>query len=106
MSDQDFKVVLLKKDGPKKKQVHYKKPEGDVTMGEEPLKKIGTDFKLALLKARTNKGLTQKELAAKLCVKDSVIRDYESGKVVPNGNLIHKINQELGITLPKCKRPK
>jgi ribosome-binding protein aMBF1 (putative translation factor) len=106
MTEQDWKVLVLRKDAPKPKQVHYKKTEGDVVAGEKPFKKIGTDFKISLLKARQDKKLSQKELANELCIKEAVIRDYESGKAIPNGNLINRLNLLLGIKLPKCKRPK
>ncbi len=45
---------------------------------------LGVDFKVALMKARTAKKLTQAELAQKMNVKPSVITDYEAGKVIPN----------------------
>jgi putative transcription factor len=68
--------------------------------------KVGTNFKVALMKARTAKGLTQAQLAQQLAVKGSVVTDYEAGKVIPDGNIIQKMNRVLGVTLPKVVKPK
>jgi ribosome-binding protein aMBF1 (putative translation factor) len=104
MDHQNWNTTVLRKDKPKSKQANFTKPRGDVTQDDEkPFKKIGHDFKLALCKARTTKGLTQKELALKVNVTPTVIQSYESGKVIPNGELINKFNRILGVKLPKCK---
>ena len=74
-----------------------------VTNDEKPFKKIGQDFKNALQKARSDKKMTQKQLAQKLNVTQAVIAGYENGKEIPNGQLISRMNLILGIKLPKCK---
>ena len=104
MDHQDWKPMVLKKDKPKGKQVQFIKPRGDVTtLDEKPFKKIGHNFKLALQKTRQEKKMSQKELAQKLNVTQTVIAGYESGKVIPDGNLIDRMNRLLGTKLPKCK---
>ncbi len=41
-----------------------------------------------------------------MAVKQSVINDYEQGKVVPDPQIISKLNRVLGVTLPKVVKPK
>ena len=45
--------------------------------------------------------MTQKELATKINEKPQVIGEYESGKAVPNGQIIVKIERALGCKLPR-----
>ncbi|KAF0698063.1 hypothetical protein As57867_011269, partial [Aphanomyces stellatus] len=62
----------------------------------------------ALMKARMDKGMTQKALATAINEKPQVIGEYESGKAIPNGQIIVKIERALGCRLPrgpKKKRP-
>jgi putative transcription factor len=64
------------------------------------------EFKVALMQARQAKGISQKDLAAKLNVKTSLITDYEQGKAVPQGAFIAQMNKVLGVTLPKIPKKK
>ena len=64
---------------------------------------VSHDFSVALQKARQAKGLTQVQLAAAICEKPSVVNEYESGKAIPNGAIVQKLNRALGMTLPKAK---
>lgn len=64
------------------------------------------EFKVALQKARQAKGWTQTELAQKLNVKASVINEYESGRAIPQGQLIAQLNRTLGVVLPKIPKKK
>mmetsp|Transcript_104837 Transcript_104837/g.146148 ORF Transcript_104837/g.146148 Transcript_104837/m.146148 type:complete len:141 (-) Transcript_104837:41-463(-) len=61
------------------------------------------DFKIALQQARLAKKMTQAQLANSINEKQSVINDYESGKAIPNGAIIAKLNRALGVRLPKAK---
>ena len=63
------------------------------------------EFKTALQQARMAKKMTQKQLADAINEKQSVVNDYESGKAVPNGAVIQKLNKALGAKLPKAKAP-
>ncbi len=47
------------------------------------------------------KGLSQKDLAAKLMIPAKTIQDYEAGKAIPNNALIAKIERTLGCKLPR-----
>jgi len=59
------------------------------------------DLGLARLiqQARNNKGWTQKDLAAKINEKQQVIGEYESGKAVPNHQVINKMERALDVRL-------
>jgi putative transcription factor len=67
-------------------------------------KRVGQSFKTELMKARQAKGLTQADLAKLISEKGSVINDYESGKAIPNGQIIQKLNRTLGVVLPKASQ--
>jgi putative transcription factor len=67
---------------------------------------VSHDFKVSLQKARQAKNMTQKALASAINEKPSVINEYESGKAVPNGQLISKMERALGCKLPRTKAPK
>lgn len=69
-------------------------------------KEIGRDFKLALMQARMNKKMNQKQLATMINVPQKTVQEYENGKAVPNGAIISKLNRALGVRLPKIKKPK
>ena len=67
-------------------------------------KRVGQSFKSELQKARQAKGLTQADLAKLINEKGTVINEYESGKAIPNGQVIQKLNRALGIVLPKSSQ--
>merc|ERR1712154_267491 len=64
---------------------------------------VSHDFKMALQQARIAKKMTQAQLATAIAEKCSVINEYESGKAIPNGAIINKLNRALGVRLPKAK---
>merc|ERR1712203_148702 len=64
---------------------------------------VSHDFKLALQQARLAKKMTQAVLATAINEKQTVINEYESGKAIPNGAIINKLNRALGVRLPKAK---
>merc|ERR1719382_882106 len=64
---------------------------------------VSHDFKLALQQSRLAKKMSQSALAAAISEKGSVINEYESGKAIPNGAVISKLNKALGVRLPKSK---
>jgi putative transcription factor len=65
-------------------------------------KRVGQSFKTELMKARQAKNMTQADLAKLINEKSTVINEYESGKAIPNGQVIQKLNRALGCTLPKA----
>lgn len=56
------------------------------------------------MKARQAKGMTQKDLAIRISEKVGVVNDYESGKAVPNPNIISKMERALGCRLRDPKK--
>merc|ERR1712151_62292 len=64
---------------------------------------VSHSFKLALQQARVAKNLTQAQLASQINEKSTVINEYESGKAIPKGEIINKLNRALGVRLPKAK---
>lgn len=48
---------------------------------------------------RAANGLSQKDLAAKINEKQSVLQDYESGKAIPNTQILGKLERILGVKL-------
>ena len=53
----------------------------------------------AVIKARIEKGLTQKQLADKLSTKQSVISRVESANTTPSLSLLKRLAQALNTTL-------
>ena len=45
------------------------------------------------------KGLSQKDCAQKINEKPSVLQDYESGKAIPNTQILSKLERVLGVKL-------
>jgi len=56
----------------------------------------------AIQQARMAKKMSQKDLASKINVKIQVMGDYESGKAVPSGQIISKIEKVLEVKLPRA----
>lgn len=65
------------------------------------LKKAGRELGLAIQRARQEKGWKQKDLAQRINEKPTVINSYESGKAIPNHQLISRIERALGTKLPR-----
>lgn len=65
------------------------------------LKDIEPEFQVAkaLMKARTEKGLTQAELAKKLHTKQSVLSRVENAKTTPSLSFLKRLAKVLGLTL-------
>lgn len=63
--------------------------------------RVDRSFAVALQQARMQKGMTQKDLATRISEKPSVINDYESGRAIPNPNIINKLDRALGTHLPR-----
>lgn len=70
-----------------------------------PIKKLDTNFGREMSKARTAKGMTQKELAVAINEKPSVVGDYENNRAIPNPAIIVKIERALGVHLPRPPKP-
>ncbi|CAM8882705.1 unnamed protein product [Rhodiola kirilowii] len=51
------------------------------------------------MQGRTDKKLTQAQLAQLINEKPQIIQEYESGKAIPNQQIILKLERALGVKL-------
>lgn len=65
------------------------------------LQTVSLDLQRQIQQARSNKKMTQQELATACNLPLSTIRDYENGKAIPNGQILSKIGRVLGTILKK-----
>jgi putative transcription factor len=65
--------------------------------------KSGLTLGKEIQKGRTNKKLSQKQLAALLNEKPNVIQQYENGHAIPNPEIINKLQLALGVKLTRPK---
>ena len=61
-----------------------------------------------IMQARTAKKMTQAQLAQQINEKPQTIQEYESGKAIPNNQILGKMERVLGVKLrgQKEKKPK
>jgi len=64
-----------------------------------PPSKIAPSVGRAMQNARAELKLTQKDVAQKINEKPSVLQDYESGKAIPNPQILGKLERALGVKL-------
>ncbi|KAE8683754.1 Multiprotein-bridging factor 1a [Hibiscus syriacus] len=63
--------------------------------------RVATELKKAIMQARMDKKLTQTQLAQMINEKPQIVRDYESGKAIPNQQIIGKLERALGTKMPR-----
>eukprot|EP00588_Corethron_pennatum_P015486 CAMPEP_0194266246 /NCGR_PEP_ID=MMETSP0169-20130528/1207_1 /TAXON_ID=218684 /ORGANISM="Corethron pennatum, Strain L29A3" /LENGTH=185 /DNA_ID=CAMNT_0039006885 /DNA_START=120 /DNA_END=677 /DNA_ORIENTATION=+ len=63
--------------------------------------KVDKSLSKAIQQARMAQKMSQKDLATKINEKPQIIGEYESGKAVPNGQIISKIERALNCKLPR-----
>ncbi|KAH8518711.1 hypothetical protein H0E87_000524 [Populus deltoides] len=61
--------------------------------------RVPTELKKAIMQGRTDKKLTQSQLAQLINEKPQIIQEYESGKAIPNQQIIGKLERALGVKL-------
>ncbi|MCO5593954.1 hypothetical protein L7F22_047973 [Adiantum nelumboides] len=61
--------------------------------------KVSSDLKKAIIQARMEKKMTQSQLAQLINEKPQIVQDYESGKAIPNQQIIAKLERVLGAKL-------
>jgi ribosome-binding protein aMBF1 (putative translation factor) len=64
-----------------------------------PPPKVAPSVGKAIQTARMEKEMAQKDLAQKVNEKPSVIQDYESGRAIPNPQILGKLERVLGVKL-------
>jgi len=62
-------------------------------------KTVNTDVKVAIAKGRTAKGWKQSDLAQQINERPQIVAEYESGKAIPNQNILQKMEKALQIKL-------
>lgn len=60
---------------------------------------VSKSISIKIREARVSKGLTQKKLAQSANLREQVVKDYESGKVIPNAQELAKLRRALGVNL-------
>merc|ERR1712032_1115732 len=61
--------------------------------------KVGTELKKLIIQGRTAKKMSQSALAQAINEKPQVIQEYESGKAIPNNQILGKLERALGVKL-------
>ncbi|KAI4363866.1 hypothetical protein MLD38_020032 [Melastoma candidum] len=61
--------------------------------------RVPTELKKNIMQARMDKKLTQAQLAQLINEKPQIIQEYESGKAIPNQQVIIKLERALGAKL-------
>ncbi|XP_021948330.1 endothelial differentiation-related factor 1 homolog [Folsomia candida] len=60
---------------------------------------VSLDVGKLIMQGRQAKGLSQKDLATKICEKPQIIGDYEAGRGIPNQGVLGKIEKVIGLKL-------
>ncbi|CAE6415402.1 Multiprotein-bridging factor 1 [Kluyveromyces lactis NRRL Y-1140] [Rhizoctonia solani] len=81
--------------GPDHQKIAKLDRENDVA----PPPKVNASVGKAMQTARMELKLSQKDVAAKINEKQSVLQDYESGKAIPNPQILGKLERALGVKL-------
>ena len=93
-----YKVTTKKKDTSNKlykNDSNLKNLEDDVVVP----KKISFNVKITIQKARAANKMTQAQLAQRLNLPLNMIKNYESGKAIPNNNILNRMGRVLNIHL-------
>ncbi|XP_044472883.1 multiprotein-bridging factor 1a-like [Mangifera indica] len=61
--------------------------------------RVPTELKKAIIQARTEKKLTQSQLAQLINEKPQILQEYESGKAIPNQQILTKLERAFGKKL-------
>ncbi|CAL9040317.1 hypothetical protein C4D60_Mb09t00270 [Musa balbisiana] len=61
--------------------------------------RVSSELKKNIMQARLGKKLTQAQLGQLINEKPQVIQEYESGKAIPNQQIITKLERVLGVKL-------
>ena len=108
MDHQDWNVVTISSNPSGKTKKHQttnfegvKQQRLEAETDELKHATVSHDLKTGLMKARTARGLTQKQLAQALNMQPGLIRDYECGSAIQNRALISRFETHLGCKLPR-----
>merc|ERR1711934_1200423 len=65
---------------------------------------MGMNVGKLIAQGRQAKEMSQKDLATKICEKPQVVTEYESGKAIPNQQILAKMERALGSKGLRCLR--
>mmetsp|Transcript_276 Transcript_276/g.504 ORF Transcript_276/g.504 Transcript_276/m.504 type:complete len:150 (-) Transcript_276:76-525(-) len=68
--------------------------------------RVDRSLAMAIQQARLARSMTQKALATAINEKPQVIGEYESGRAIPNGQILVKLDRALGTRLPRGNKKK
>jgi putative transcription factor len=71
----------------------------DAETEELAVPKISHNVAMRIQQARLAKGWTQKDLAVQIAEKTPIVNEYESGRAVPNNQILGKMEKALGVKL-------
>mmetsp|Transcript_6569 Transcript_6569/g.9930 ORF Transcript_6569/g.9930 Transcript_6569/m.9930 type:complete len:149 (-) Transcript_6569:24-470(-) len=63
--------------------------------------RVDRSLALAIQQARLAKKMTQKALATAINEKPQIVGEYESGRAIPNPQMIGRMERALGVRLPR-----
>jgi len=61
--------------------------------------KVPLEVGKLIMQGRQAKGMSQKDLATKICEKPQIVGDYEAGRGIPNQQVLGKIERVIGMKL-------
>ena len=100
-SKKTFECTTIQKNKNPNKQNKQKDNESKIGRLEEAqiIKKIPLEISYRIRDARMKNKMTQKELSVKINEKPVIVSDYESGKAIPNQQVLIKLEKVLGVKL-------
>ena len=106
MQHQDWNNIKFNNTSETKKREEAKKTHSNKVNDDPEVVRLEAPKQLGQLisQARTAKGKTQKNLALELGISQQILGRWESNKEVPTNAEIAKIEKNLGIKLPRCKK--
>ena len=114
MSDQDWTPVVFKKKSKDEKDKPNSTPSTSSlsnvgiykAASDDEMKKtkyVSKNTSQAIMNARSEKKMTQKELAQKCNMDVSIINEIERGTCVYNATHVNKIQSVLGVKIPRVQ---
>ena len=101
MAFQDWEPVVLRKNDKTKSSPPKPKPDEEDGLIKKPKLFSDVDFGKRVQSLRAAGGMTRKQLAQKMMVRESVLENIEqgNGKEKYNGEIVKKLKQVLGNNL-------
>ena len=102
---QEWETVTLRKKSSKAAAGPARAPDPARKLDEQTENvahvRVSPELRMAIQRARLAKKVSQKDLAAQISEKPGLVNDYESGRAIPNPQMINKLARALGVKLPR-----